>query len=186
MTPHMLITSSWNDDKKRFFHRLSKVFEETAHYHQHQKSVWDNVAMTCNAITMVLTFTSICLELVFGRTEVTKYWTLSEKIVVMTVSSFVMAAGPSKVSRSHDKCRNNYLELVSRISTQINRDVVARKNFDLLLAEVKSKYDNTVEVMHPPRHLTFPTGIWSLSENDKKLLGSLYKESISDMSCEPC
>lgn len=173
---NVLITSSWDRDKREFFDILSNIFNKSAIYHKYQKDFWDRISVICTVLTMTLTFSSICIELLVGSTPLSKYSNFCEKISVMIISSFVITASPSKKSRSHDKCRHNYLEMVSRISTQINRDVHARKNFDLLLVEIKNKYDNTVEISHPPEELTFPVGIWTLGQTDINLLGSLHNK----------
>lgn len=171
-----IVTSTWDDKKVRLFKTLAQMFNDSAEHHHGEYNKWNRISILCTMITMSITFSSLCVELIFRDHPVVKYYGFADKIIIMIVTSFIFAVDPDNVSNKHDKSCSSYLELVSRIIAQLNRDTKARKNVDILLTEIKSKYDFIVEQNHPPPHLRFPVSVWSMSDQDIKLLGSLYDE----------
>ena len=168
--------SEWDADKIKFFKLLATRFDHASDHHRIIHKRWQRISMFVTLITMTISFSALCVELIFRDNPFVKYYGFSEKVIIMIMTSFIFAANPSDIANNHDKSCSAYLGMVSRITTQLNRTVESRKDVDSLLTEMKYKYDVVVERTAPPKELRFPIVVWNISASDKVLLGSLYRE----------
>ena len=175
----MPLDNNWDKGTERMFKDMATKFDESSTYHHNISKKWKVVFTVCTLVTMTLSFSALCLELLLRDHPFIKYYNFSEKIASILTLAFLYSINPGDIASNHDKSSSEYLKMVSRISTQLNRDIKNRKNADTLLTEIRTKHDFTIERTRPPKHLNFPTAIYKMSDSDKNILGDLYLSSSS-------
>lgn len=173
-----LVSNSWSDDNVNFFNILSSNFSDAADYHHSVSHRWKTVNTICNLIMMCISLSTICIEVLYNGTKFVRYYGFCDKIIVVLVTSFIFAVNPADLSGNHDKSCSSYLELVSRINIQLNRSVETRKPVEMLLGEIKYRYDIIIERTYPPKHLRLPFGVNHLSKVDPHVLKDLSMADV--------
>ena len=174
------MTQDWDPGIERFFNDLSIKFEDCGEHHIRLTERWKFIFSVATLTSMILSFTALCIEVLLRDDPAVKYSNFSEKIISVLSLAFLHVINPGDKANMHDKSAGDYLKMASRISTQLNKDVLHRKHPNVLMAEIKTQHDFTIERTKPPKSLNFPTAIYRMGETNRALLGDLYNSKDLD------
>lgn len=150
----------WTEDNEKMLKNLIIHFGDCSEFHDASDHSWTRIFTICTILSIILSFSALCLEVLMGKGPFMDYYNFFEKVFGTITISYLFAINPSEKSASHSRSSLGYIKLISRISTQLNISRSTRRHFSDFLYEIRTKYNHIVEENRPPKKLIFPAAIW--------------------------
>lgn len=149
--------NEWDDSSIHFFNKLANHFHLLSDYHSGRNKLWRFIHIFVVITIALLSYSSLLLINVTDDQKFITYYNFCSNVLISIFTQYTLVVDPSNASAIHDGSSSEYLEMSSRISTQLQRKSEHRKSVENLMREMKSKYDVIVSRTKPPTHLKFPT-----------------------------
>jgi len=133
----------WCKDEVRDFKYMRNIFDQCYEYHSSQSIKWKRVFNIITGLSITLSFTAICIELIIEDSDIVRYCSFSEKVITMCLLVYLFTVNPGYRAYKHDKCSTDYLTMSTDILVEGKRD--NHINPDVLISNLYTKYKNVID-----------------------------------------
>jgi hypothetical protein len=133
----------WNKNDIREFRFMRKAFKQCYKFHVLEYVKWRRTFNIVTCLSIILSFTAICMELIISDSLLVSYVTFSEKVLTMCLLVYLFTVNPGNKAYKHDKNATDYLTMSSDILIEARKD--DHVDTSILTQNLYIKYKNAID-----------------------------------------